>query len=347
MLAVTIMAFISFTVFAGTLSAAKVTISDSRAGQTGINHDFSFTTATTGTIASVTFQYCTTAAGACSTPNGLVTTSGSQGSLTGLGASTTNFASNGNIILTVTSPISVSSGTAIVIPYSNITNPTSINSSFFIKITTKDGNADTIDSTTVAFATLGSTSIAVSADVGATFSVSLAAVTSGFVNGATINLGSTTAATIPFSSLSTGSTKIAAHDITVTSNSSGGYVITVKSDNPPLADGLNNNIDKFTGTNATPSAWLSPAGSSPNANTGFFGYTTESSSLCTGSANRFTVSGGNKWAGPETTAYEIACNTGSVMSGETTRIGWQAEVNNLQPAGSYTGTVILVTTPTY
>lgn len=330
-------------VYAGTLSTSKVTISDSRAGQSGLTHTFSFTTATTGTIQTVVLQYCTTPSGTCTTPTGLVTTSGVQGSVTGLGASTTNFSSNGTLTLTVTSPVSISSGTAITIPYLSLTNPTTTDSSFFVRIDTKDGSSTTIDSTTVAFATLDTNSLTITAEVGSTFSVTLAAVTTGSVNGQAINISATTASTIPFGTLSTGVSKVAAHDITVTTNSVNGYTVTVMANNPPLTDG-SNNIDNFTEPNSLPLVWSAPAGSNANVNTGFLGYTTEDTSLCTGTTSRFSS---NKWAGFDTTPYEVVCNPSAVTSGETTRIGWQVEVNGLQPAGSYTGNIIIVTTPTY
>ena len=331
---------------AGSLTSAKATISDSRAGQSGVSHTFTFTTATTGNIKAVEMLYCTTPSGSCTTPNGIVTTSASQGSIAGLSTSTTDATTNGTMALTVTSDTSVASGTTIIIPYSTLTNPTSINSSFFVRITTKDNSNTLIDSTVVAFATLSSTSLAVSADVGSTFAVALAAVTTGFVNGKAINITSTTASAIPFGTLSTGNSKVAAHDITVTTNSQNGYSVTVKASNPPLVDG-SNNIDNFTEPNNIPTAWSSPAGGSANVNTGFLGYTTEDSSLCTGIIDRFTSSGGNKWAGFDITPYEISCNLGAALSGETTRLGWQIEVNGVQPAGNYTGDIIIVTTPTY
>ncbi len=333
-------------VYAGTLTSAKITITDSRAGQSGVSHTFNFTTGTTETIATVIMQYCTTASGDCTTPTGLITTSASQGSITGLGASTSNVATNGTITLTVTSPLSVNSGTTITLPYTGITNPSTTNTSFYVRLTTKNGSADTIDSTIVAFAILTSTSLAVSANVGATLSVSLAAVNTGSVNGATVNVTNTTATTIPFGLLTSGSTKIAAHDMTVSTNASQGYAVTIRSDDPPLADN-SNNIDKFTGTNASPTSWTSPNGGTININTGFAGYTSEDNSLCTGTADRFTSSGGNKWAGPDGTPAEIICSTSAVILGETVRIGWQVEVNSLQPPGSYTGTYVIVTTPTY
>jgi len=324
-------------VFAGSLTPSKVTISDSRSGRAATTHTYNFTTATTAVITTITFQYCTTASGVCTMPPGLITTSAVQGSLTGIGASTSNVASNGTITLTVTSPASINSGVAITIPYTTITNPTTADTTSFVRISTGT------DTSVVAFAVLTSSSVAMTASVDPTFTFSLVAVnTAGSVNSATTNI-TTTASTIPFGSLTSGSTKIGAIDTTVTTNAPVGYTITIAAAaNPPLVDG-GNNIDYHTLTNVAPGAWTSPAGSAPNVNTGFVGYTTNEATLGTGTAGRFV---GNKWAGLITTPEEVAY---SAVGGaaRTVRVGFQAEVNGLQPSGNYTGTVLLVATPTY
>ena len=331
---------------AGTLTSSKVTITDSRAGITGVSDTFAFTTAVTGTIATVEFLYCTTASGTCTTPTGLVTTAGVQSTVTGLSASTSAFGTNGTITLTVTTPASITSGTAISVLYTTITNPTVADTTYFVRITTKTSTPTTIDGpTTVAFAILTTTSIAVTASVDPTFTFTVAAVTSGTVNGATIGVTGTTAASIPFAALVDNTAKIAAHDLTVTTNATVGYQVTVKAlADPPLADAANN-IDKWTGTNAAPTTWSAPAGTANSVNTGLFGYTTNDATL-DGTADRFTSVGGNKWAGVNSTAEIAAYSTTGVLA-QVTRVGWEAEINEFQAPGSYTGTVILVATPTY
>jgi hypothetical protein len=145
-----------------------------------------------------------------------------------------------------------------------------------------------------------------------------------------------------------GDVQVGAHDLTVSTNATNGYSVTVKTlDDPPLAD-MSNNIDNFTGTNSSPVTWSAPTSATANVNTGYFGYTTEDSSLSAAAADRFTSSGGNKWSGFTTTPAEVIYRANSTVgAGETTRLGWIAEVNSNQPAGEYRGTVILVATPTY
>lgn len=345
------------TVWAGSLTSANVTINDSRAGQSAQGHTFNFTPASTTAIKTVLMQYCTTASGSCTAPSGMVlTASPTLGTVTGIDgtgyaatATSSNCTGTGNtdctITLTVTSP-ATQTVQAVAIPVTaGITNPTTVDTTYFVRLTTRDTGPTTIDTATVAFAILQSDSITVTASVDPTFTFSVAAVNSGgSVNGATTNV-TTTATTVPFATLSSATPKIAAHDLTVTTNATSGYVLTIKSSDPPLADG-SKNIDVFTGTNASPATWSSPAGSSASVNTGFFGYTTNDATLCTGTTDRFTSSGGNKWAGSSTSALEVACSTTSVSS-QTTRVGWQTEINAVQPPGSYSGVVTLVATPTY
>jgi len=192
---------------------------------------------------------------------------------------------------------------------------------------------------------LTSTSIAVTASVDPTLTFTVAGLSSGTVNGATISI-TTTANTIPFATLVDGTAKIGAHDLTVTTNALIGYQITVKAlADPPLAD-VANNIDKWTGTNAVPTTWSAPAGTAANVNTGLFGYTTNDATLESGTVDRFTSAGGNKWAGVNSTAEQAAYSATGVLA-QVTRVGWEAEINEFQPPGSYTGTAILVATPTY
>lgn len=338
---------VKHSIFAGSFGNSKITISDSRAGQSGVSYIFSGTASTSTAIKEIHVQFCTNASGTCTTPTGMLTTSAiTSDSISGTGRSH-SFSTNGLLVTTITTP-STQSPLEFTYTINGITNPTTENTTYFATISTySDTGSTLIDTRTVSFAVLTSTSIVVTADVNNIFTVALSPVTTGLVNGASINLSNTTTSLIPFGTLAAGSSVVAAHDITVTTNAANGYLTTVHTtSNPPLTSG-GADIDGFSGTNASPIAWSSPAGSTPNINTGFFGYTTSDSTLLTGTGDRFTSSGGNKWAGFTAVPAEVAYSPASVLSGETTRLGWQIEVNSMQPAGSYTGTVLVVTTPTY
>jgi len=334
---------------AGTLTSASMTISDSRAAGTSVTYDFAYTTTVTTAIKQVDITFCTTPTGACSAPTGFDMGSPTLDSdnLAGTGRTTTEPSGNNTARVVVTTPATQSTQ-AVTMSFTGVTNPSTTNASFYARLVTySDTGTTEIDSAVMGAAVLDTTSIAVTAQVGSTFTFSVAAANTGTVNGASINVTDSTATTIPFGTLASGSTKIAAHDVSVFTNSNNGYSVTVRATtDPPLQDSTNN-IDNFSGTNGTPTTWSSPAGSAANTNTGFFGYTTNDATLGTGTAARFTSSGGNKWSGFTTSPLEVAYSASGVASAEVTRVGWQAEVNGLQPPGTYAGTVILVATPTY
>ena len=332
---------------AGATTLRKVTVSDSRAGGTAVTHIYNFTVSATTAIKQVDIQICTTASGACVAPSGF--SSGTPtlvtDNLAGVGRTTTAPTANAMKIV-VTTPASQATQ-AVTLTFSGTTNPSTVDTTYFARLTTySDAGTTVIDGPDVmGFAILNTTSIVVSATIDPTLSFSIAPVVSGgLVNGATTNV-TTTATTIPFGTMVSTSPKIAAHDITVTSNAGVGYVVTVRgTTNPVLVSGTEN-IDEFTGTNTAPTAWSSPAGIVGSVNTGFFGYTTNDATLGTGTPARFT-SGGPKWSGTTTSPLEVAYSAVGV-TGEVTRVGWEAEVNSMQVPGAYTGSVILVVTPTY
>jgi len=341
--------------YAGTFTASKVTISDSRASATSVTYDLAFTTTATTDIKTFGVEFCTTASSTCTDPAGTFTIgSPTLGSDNFAGAGRTTTAPNDYSIKVLVTTPATQSTQAVTASFTGLTNPTTSNTTYFARLYTCSGTETTctsnsatlLDSGVVAFGILTTTSIAVSASVDPTFTFTVAGVGSAqSVNSATTTI-TTTASTIPFGTLSDGTPAIGAHDVAVTTNAPGGYTVTLKAlATPPLVS-ASNNIDPFSGTNATPTTWSAPAGSSASVNTGYFGYTTNDTTLGTGTAARFTT-GAPKWAGTSTTASEVAYSASAVAAAETTRLGWEAEINELQPQGSYTGTVVLVATPTY
>jgi hypothetical protein len=154
------------------------------------------------------------------------------------------------------------------------------------------------------------------------------------VGGVTTTTTSSTNA-IAFGSLGINSAKTAAHQVTVTTNASSGYASTVLQDNPLQTTGGANSIPPISGTNASPTPW------GGGFSTGAFGYHTTDSSLCTGSAGRF--SSNDTYAQLTTSPLEVACSTGPVTS-ESTYLIFQIEIGSLQANGSYQNTVTYITT---
>ncbi len=327
---------------AGTFTSRSVTITDSRASATAVTYAYAFTTTATTSIKQIDFKFCTQAGAwgdTCTAPTGLSTSSTTRDADNLAGTGRTDSQPAANSFRTVVTTPSTQSTQAVTFSIGGMVNPSTTNATVFARIITySDTGTTEIDSGEAALAILTTTSVAVSATVLENFSFALAGVNSGgTVNGATTDI-TTAAATIPFGTLASGDPNIGAHDVTVTTNAGSGYVVTAKALADPPLTSSSSNIDYFSGTYASPATWSSPNGSSQSVNTGFFGYTTED-----------TAHSGfqsNKWARADTTARAIVTNTGAA-SAETTRIGWQAEVNALQPAGSYTGTILLVATPTY
>lgn len=340
------------------LSSSKLRINNSQAGATSVTYSFFFTTSVTTSIKQIGIKVCTTAGAwtdTCTVPTGFSpgTPTLDSDNIAGTGRTTSDPNVSGERFrIVVTTPASQTTQ-AMFLNFSGVTNSTTANTTFFVRVRTfSDTGTTEIDYGQAVAATLTSTSLAVTATVDPNLTFTIAGVSSGAnLNGGTGNVTVTSAAgTIPLGTLTAGTEAIAAHDVTITTNAGSGYTVTAShsatiTGNPPLYSGATNNIDTWTGTNTTPTTWSLPGGTSANVNTGFFGYTTEDATLCTGTAARFT-SGGPKWAGSTTNGEELVCSTAGV-SAETTRVGWDVEVNSIQPAGAYIGTVILIATPTY
>lgn len=119
------------------LTVRSLTLGSSAASAT-TTHQFSFTTATTANIGSIDFQYCTTASGACSTPAGLSTTGATITAQNGATGFTINNATAGSPYVTRTAA-NLNSGTAVSITLGSIVNPSTPNSTFYVRITTYTG----------------------------------------------------------------------------------------------------------------------------------------------------------------------------------------------------------------
>lgn len=143
-----------------------------------------------------------------------------------------------------------------------------------------------------------------------------------------------TANGIAYGSLIPSTPSIAAHQVTVTTNASGGFTTTVQQDGN-LRTNTSKEISPVTGTNAAPGTWPG------SITTGRFGYHSSDENLCTGTTTRFSTN--NTWAALANTPYEVGCNT-TPVAGETTTITYKLEVGNIQDAGLYANTITYITT---
>ncbi len=339
-----------------TFTEASVTISDSRASKADVSYAFSLGSPSGTAIKTVDIYFCTNSdPNAACTPANLDTDPGEGGiaysndGIDGSGETVAQISGANNSARITVGSILAQTTDPVTFTLGGITNTSDANSAVYVRISTFDDNSDPIDYADAAIAVLATDSIYVTADVQSIFEFNVTAVATGVgvqVNGTDLTTTATDS-TIPFGTLTADTPQIAAHDINIKSNATNGYLVTVQADaDPPLSDGATgNNIDNFSGSNAVPIPWSGPTGETKNVNTGFFGYTTEDS-LLTGDDNRFD--GGN-WAGTTTSPEEVMYNIAAPGSGlgDTERVGWQIEVDTFQPPGAYTGSVVLIATPTY
>ena len=194
--------------------------------------------------------------------------------------------------------------------------------------------------------------VTVTAHVNATLTFGVAAINAGVeINGATTTATSTATA-VPFGTLSSVAPSVVGQELSVTTNASNGFSVTVQQDGEMVsAAGANINSFKMAANNAglaTPEVWSDPVATLGSDNTyGHMGLTTDDSDGAIG-----TAFGGAKLAGLAATApMEIMSHTGAA-DGSTpdkgkVRVAYEVGITDLQEAGDYQSTLTYVCTPTY
>lgn len=324
---------------AATLTTGSVAISDSRPSTASVSYTIDFSNVTTSAIKCIKAVFSTQASGG-SVPTGFTSTSaalsGSSDYIPTPASWTTDASANGTVKITYSSgetPASASSRTLVL---TGITNGSTADTAYYLQFSTfnnTDCATSPVDSSTIAFIYTTGQAVSVTVDSTLTFTVNSVA-SSQTVNGATTTVA-TTSSTIPFGTVTASANAIAAHDLTISTNSDNGYTTYIRYTGD-LTSGANTIDDLATHTNASP-------GSFSAAGTEAFGYTTNDSTLGTGTAGRFIS---NKWAAFDTTNYEVAY-AATPVSSETTRVGYQVGVAGTTDAGVYTTTVIITATPVY
>lgn len=117
------------------------------------NHKFDFTLPTTGDVGSIQFLYCTTAAGTCTKPTDLVTTTATLFSQSGAEGFTMVNTTDGAPYITRTA---ASAGGAVSYQLNTVHNPSDENKTFYVRISTyasTDATGTAIDAGTVAAST--------------------------------------------------------------------------------------------------------------------------------------------------------------------------------------------------
>ena len=152
-------------------------------------------------------------------------------------------------------------------------------------------------------------------------------------NGATSTQAST-ATTIPFGTVTSAANSIVCQDLQVATNATNGFTVYSRYTSKPQSGA--NLIADTSGTNTAPAAFSAPG-------TEAYGYTTNDSTLGTGTANRFSS---NLWAAMTNTNSEVAFEAAGVTS-TLYRIGHQVGISSTTRPGTYVTTIIYTCTPVY
>jgi hypothetical protein len=313
-----------------------------------VNHLFAFTLPSNTTVGSIKFQYCTTASGTCTMPTGLVTTSATLNSQSGLTGFSINNSTNGSPYITRTA----ATGTgAVSYQLNTITNPTTTNQTFFVRIATyasTDTTGGTTDTGTVAAST--ATQIVLTG----TMPESLIFCTGGTISttGGVPDCTTATSGAISFNQLfSPSDTATATSQMAASTNAGTGYVITVNG--PTLTSGSNTVTAMSSATTSV--RGTRQFGMNLKANT------TATSTPAVGTEVTPSTNGTN-YKGQSKTGYNTV-DTFKFNSGDTVAASdnggagptdaqiytasYIANVSGSQAAGTYTSTLTYICTPTF
>lgn len=336
---------------AAQLTPRKLTLGSSAPGNAansaGITtYTFNFTTATASVIQSFQAQVCTTATGTCTTPTGLVTTSSTLNSVSGFpGTWTVNNATAGTLRATTSTATSTAAGTGVTIQFGTVTNPTTPNQTFYVRLTDYSDTAWTtsIDSGITAASTAAQITVQAHVDEMLVFCVYTGA--SCGDGGSTVDLGT----------LSTATTGSGTSKMDAGTNAGTGYVIT------------------YTGNTLTSGSNTIPAcstGCSPAVNTGQYGLNLMANTVSTATptslgADITPASNGTNYRGQVLAGYSTGgaspsfkyatgdsiANSGNATLGptdsQTYTVSYIANITASQAAGDYVSTVTYIATATF
>ncbi len=317
-----------------------------------VKHQFTFTLPTAGTVGSIKFEYCTLAAGTCTLPTGLVTTAATLGdeSLSAVQGFSIDNTTNGAPYLTRTASAITASDVAIL-RLDSITNPTAVNQTFFVRISTfasTDTTGGATDTGTVAASTADPIVLS------GTMPESLV-----FCTGATVSTtalvpdcSTATSGAISFNQLfSPTDTATATSQMAASTNAGFGYAITVNG--PTLTSGSNTVAPMSTAVAGVKGI-------------GQFGINLKANTVATSTIAIGTeidpVSNGTNYRGQALVDYNAA-DTFKFASGDSVAdssnggaggtdaqiytASYIVNVPGSQPAGTYTTTLTYICTPKF
>ncbi|CAN5413238.1 hypothetical protein BH10PAT4_BH10PAT4_1030 [soil metagenome] len=318
---------------AAQITARKLTIGSS-APSASSSYTFTFTVPTSSLVRSAAFVACDTPSGTCTMPAGFSASAAVAAQPTNLGDASgwvTTDSTATELRLSKAGNVANPTGSQTVV-FSSVTNPSTANATFFIRMTTyTNANWTTaIDSGVVAASTAAQIAVSLQVDEALTFctGTSITGTNCGTAAGSTVNLGigSTTAT-------SSGTSIMAA-----STNAANGYTITVSG--ATLTSGINT-ITALT-SGATSSVGVKQFGlnlvanTTPSVGTGVTGSGTATAVGNYGTSNTFRLGTG-----------ESVATIGGVTNANTFTVSYIANIDGSTPAGNYTTTLTYVATPNF
>lgn len=264
---------------------------------------------------------------------------------TAFGASTASTTPGGEVGCVATGAVASTSVQTITV--SGVTSPAAGGYSVYVRTYLANGteieNAQTIVYLVDA--------VTVTAHVNATLTFGVAAVNAGTTINGQVTTATSTATSTPFGTLAPDTDVIVGQRLSVSTNASDGFVVTVQQDDE-MTSAAGSNINSFnnaandSGT-IVPEVWANPVGTLGSDNTyGHMGLTSDDGVI---GGIDFT---GAKFAGLSgTNALAVMSHNGPANSATTgigtTDIAYRARISALQEAGDYTSTLTYICTPTY
>lgn len=351
---VTALATLSFPIAANAaLSSASVALTDPQPGATA-NYTFTATGFNTGTaVKCIKEVYTANSDGTGGTPTSMVantsTIDAASTLITAANFGTNQATSAGTATFDYTTGQTPASGSKTFVLDGLTNSSATTTTGYWLTFSTYNatGTGDNcsgsvIDSVVVGFfITAGST---LSLTINGTLSFSVNGLTtSDLCYTGQNSTANTSATTLPFGTITTATTNIICQRLNAATNSTNGYTIYMRYDHKPQ-NALTQTIGDWTGTNASPTSPFTATNTGADGQ-GAYGYTTNDSTLGTGTANRFT-SPAQEWAAATASNAEVAYEAAGVSSTDYI-VSHQVKISNTTMPGTYTNTIIYTCTPVY
>lgn len=318
----TLLLALSGTATAAQMTTRKVTLGSSVASAS-TTYAFSFVLPSSTVLQSFQAQICTTPSGTCTTPSGFVNSSSTlTGQPVNLGDAsgwTVNTSTAGSLRLKKTGNTAAPTGTT-TLSFSNVTNPSATNSTFYARMSTFSDDAWTtaVDTGVVAASTAGQITVTASVEETLSFTLSAATVALGTLTSSTTGSGTST---MSASTNATGGYAISVNGTTLTSgaNSIAALASNAASTQGSAQFGLN------LMANTTPSVGSAVSGS---------GSGTAAANYNTANSFRFVTG-------------ETVASAGAATNSNTYTVSYIANIPGNQPAGSYSTALTYIATATF